>query len=142
MSRRVSQPAAIAALALAAFTAIDLVQGRDGDLGIERALALGAVQTAGWALLAPGARALGRRLPLSRGARPLGFLVHAAFAAAFALVKSAVDVGAAQMLVEGAPPAGPGFLGNALIYVLLALTAARPPAEAVSADPSVPEGRP
>jgi hypothetical protein len=118
----------VVALAVLAFGAIDLVQGRDSGLGFGRALVLGAAQAAGWGLLAPGARALGRRFPMGRAARPAALLVHGGFAAAFALVKSALDVGAAQMLVAGAPPAGPGFAGNALVYVLLAASAAQRPA--------------
>jgi hypothetical protein len=66
----------------------------------------------------------------------VALFVHGAFAAAFALVKSAVDVGIAQMLVADVPPAGPGFAGNALVYLLLAVGAARPPAEAPPAAPS------
>ena len=128
-SHRGFHPAAVGLLVLAAFTAIDLVQGRDSGLGVGRALALGALQAAGWGLLAPGVRALGRRFPVARGAPPAAILLHGVFAAAFALVKSAVDFGVAQMLVAGVPPAGPGFAGNALVYVLLA-TATRPPGEA------------
>lgn len=129
-TRSILRKAAVVLLAVVVLGGVDFIQGRTSGLGVGRALALGTVQAVGWGLLAPGARALGRRFPVGRGARPVAFLVHGVFATAFALVKSAVDVGIAQAFVAGVPPAGPGFAGNALVYLLLAAGAARPPAEA------------
>ena len=135
--RRIVRAAVFVAVAVVVFTVVDYAQGRESGLGFGRALALGAAQAAGWGVLAPGARALGRRFPMRR-TRPAALLVHGAFAAAFALVKSAIDVGVAQTLVAGEPPAGPGFAGNAVAYALLAFEAGRQTQAVLPTTPATP----
>jgi hypothetical protein len=141
--RRGVEVAAGVGLATAGFAALVAYQGREIGLGTGTAIALGATEAVGWALLAPGVRAIGVRTPITAGRWRSALATHLVSAALFSLAKTAIDFAVAQAFVPGVPPAGPGLAGNALVYAALVLRASsralrEPPAARPGDEPGTP----